>query len=343
MDVNGFTIDLSFWLTFFERPLAQQAVLLFALGAWVPLAAFFMKALGELWVLYRQTVKNISHWKWVILAVDIPPLFIQSPKAVEQIFAQLSGTLAHIDVEGKFWYGKKQKWFSLEVISIEGYIQFLVRTEAEYRDLVEAAIYAQYTDAQITEVEDYVDNIPSVYPHEEYDIMGVEFKLAQPDPYPIRTYPSFQYNLSKDAVFSDPMAAILENFTRIGRGENLWMEIIVEPVDTSWKNKGITLAKSLMKGEDDQAHGGGLLTQVGSVPALIMKEMFNILHWNFEGEGHDDKKEKKVDITPGTRSTVEAIEEKISKIGFKSKVRILYGQKNLFIVRTIVLKALLAP
>ena len=328
MDLNGFTIDLPFWLTFFERPIAEQAMLLFALGAWVPLAAFFIKALGELWVLYRQTVKNVSHWEWVILAVDIPPMFIQSPKAVEQIFAQLSGTLQHIDVGGKFWQGKKQKWFSLEVISIEGYIQFLVRTEAEYRDLVEAAIYAQYTDAQITEVEDYVDNIPSSYPNEEYDVMGVEFKLSQPDPYPIRTYPSFQYNLSKDAVFSDPMAAILENFTRIGRGENLWLEIIVEPVDNNWKNKGITLAKSLMKGEDDHGPGGGLLTQAGSVPGLMLKEFFNILHWNFEEEHHDDKKDKKVDITPGTRSTVEAIEEKISKIGFKSKVRILYAAKK---------------
>lgn len=329
MEVSGFTIDLSFWVTFFDLPLTEQAAVLFAIGLWVPLAVFFLKAGAELWVNYRQNVKNTSKWKWVLLAVDIPPMFIQTPKAVEQIFAHLSGTLGHLDVSGKFWKGQKQKWFSLEIISIEGYIQFLVRTEAEYRDLVEASIYAQYTEAQITEVEDYVNNIPDFYPNKDYDVLGIEFKLAQPDAFPIRTYDDFQYSLSKDAVFSDPMAAVLENFTRIGRGENLWMQVIIEPVDSSWKSKGIALAKALMAGEgDEHGHGGGVMSLVNSIPSSLLKESFNIINWNFEG-GHDDHADSgKNDITPGTKVTVEAIEEKISKTGFKSKVRLLYAAKK---------------
>lgn len=327
--MNGFVLDFSFWSTFFDLSLIEQAKILFALGAWVPLAVFFFKAGTQLWVDYREKNKNTKNWKWVLLAVDIPPMFIQSPKAVEQIFAQISGIQSHIDVSGKFWQGKKQKWFSMEIISIEGYIQFLIRVEAEFRDLVEAAVYAQYTEAQITEVEDYVDNIPNHYPDSNYDVMGVEFKLAENEAYPIRTYPHFQYNLSKDAVFSDPMAAILENFTRIGQGENLWMQLIVEPKDSSWKEKGIELAKELMSGGGHgHGHGSGIGSVIAGIPMFILKEAQNIWAWNFEGGEHHDEKPARVELTPGTKTTVEAVEEKVAQIGFKTKMRLLYAAKK---------------
>lgn len=305
----------------------EMAVVLFALIGWVILILFFVKTLAELWVDYREKTKYIPHWEWVVLAVDIPPLFIQTPKAVEQVFAHLSGASPHITVFEKFWKGKKQKWFSFEVISIEGYIQFLVRTEVEFRDLVEAAIYAQYTEAEITEVEDYVDSTPNRYPSETHDVLGVEFKLAEEDAYPIRTYHDFEYQLSKDAVFSDPMAAILENFTRLGHGENLWMQLIIEPVSGHWKEKGIDLVKKLMGNEVH--HHDSLAGKFASIPMAIMKELGNIWYWSFEPEEHHEEKAGGADkLSPGGKKTVEAIEDKISKIGFKSKLRVLYAARK---------------
>lgn len=322
----GITIDLSFWQWFINLPLLEAARVLFALGGWVIVAYVFFKALAEMWVDYRQSAKHTSRWGWVVLAVDIPPLFIQSPKAVEQIFAHLSGASDSADVLQKFWHGKKQKWFSFEIVSIEGYIQFLVRTEAEYRDLVEAAIYAQYTEAEITEVEDYVDNIPNAYPDSEYDLLGVEFKLAEKDAYPIRTYPGFEYKISKDEVFSDPMAAVLENFSRIGHGENLWMQLIIEPVGNKWKEEGIELAKKLLGQEKKKAPS--LMSRFAEIPGVIAKELMNALRGSFEEEEKKEEKPEKPELTPGERETVEAIEEKISKLGFKTKLRILYAARK---------------
>lgn len=323
----GLTVNWSFWNWFINLPIPTAAWVLFALGGWVLLAYFFFKAGAELWVKYREEVKNTSHWQWVVLAVDIPALFIQTPKAVEQVFAHLSGALAHIDVADKFWRGKKQKWFSFEIVSIEGYIQFLVRTEVEFRDLIEAAIYAQYTDAEITEVEEYVDNIPDTYPNLDYDVMGAEFQLSQAGAYPIRTYPEFQYSLSKDAVFSDPMAAILENFSRVGHGENLWMQLIVEPVGSHWKEEGIELAKELM-GHSEPHHGPSFIDTLMGVLHNLGKELLYGLFGGEAEESHDSEHESKVELTPGMKDTVEAIEEKINKIGLKSKMRILYAAKN---------------
>lgn len=324
----NFTIDLSFWGWFIGLDSINMAIVLYTLFGWIIFCGVFFKAGLYLWVKYRRENKYIPHWKWVLLAVDIPPLFIQTPKAVEQIFAHLSGAAMHINVRDKYWIGKRQKWFSFEIVSIEGYIQFLIRTEVAYRDLVEASVYAQYPEAEITEVEDYVDYIPNYYPNKEYDVMGVEFKLQEKLPYPIRTYPSFEYSLSKDVVFSDPMAAILESFTRIGRGEHMWMQLLVEPTDNHWKEEGIELAKKMM-GQEPEHKSNPILSLLADAPQAFAREISNIWQWNFEPRepAHGaDKKEISVNrLSPGAKDTVLAVEEKIAKIGFKSKLRVLYA------------------
>lgn len=325
----GITIDLSFWQWFTLQNSNEQTKIIFVIFGWAILAAilFYMGAI--LWIEYRQNVKFAHNWKWVLLAVDVPPLYMQTPKAVEQIFAHLSGAKTSPNVGEKFWKGKKQKWFSFEIVSIEGYIQFLIYTESEFRDLIEAAIYAQYADAEITEVEDYAKDIPTHYPNSEYDVMGVEFKLASPEVYPIRTYPSFEYNISKDLVFSDPMAAILENFSRIGHGENLWLQLIVEPADSKWKQKGIDLVRKVMGKKPERA--SGLSAKLLGVPQALMQEVQNIWYWKFEPDEHKAGGDTSADVnklSPGTKNTLEAIEEKISKIGFYSKLRVLYAARK---------------
>ncbi len=324
----GFSVDLSFWQEIFLLPPNELIKILIALGGWTILALIFFYMGAELWLEYRRKFKYVSQWKWVLLAVDIPPLFVQTPKAVEQIFVHLSGAQVGPNIGQKYWQGKKQKWFSFEIVSIEGYIQFLIYTEAEFRDLVEAAVYAQYPEAEITEVEDYAGNIPGIYPNSEYDMFGVEFKLAEPDAYPIRLYPSFEYNISKDQVFSDPMAAILENFSRIGTGENFWMQIIVEPITNKWKERGIEVVKKIISGK--KAANAGVLGSIMSVPQMILQEFFNVWNWSFEPSAPKEEAPpgKVQDLTPGNKALVESIEQKISKIGFKSKLRILYAARK---------------
>ncbi|KKQ41006.1 MAG: hypothetical protein US58_C0007G0017 [Candidatus Magasanikbacteria bacterium GW2011_GWA2_37_8] len=318
------SIDLTFWNELFNQPTLLLVESLFSIIGWAILSLIFFFMGAELWVSYRQS-KYTKKWQWSLLAVDIPPLLVQTPKAVEQIFAHLSGAQTGANIGEKYWKGKKQKWFSLEIVSMEGYIQFLIRTEVEFRDLVEASIYAQYPEAEITEVEDYADLLPGHYPNDKYDVFGLDFGLEAEDPYPIRTYPDFQYNLSKDAVFSDPMAAILENFSRIGHGENFWMQIIIEPTGNKWKEKGIELVKELIAG--GHHHKESILGSVANVPKYLAQEAINIWDWKFEHEeahGKEEQPKKISDLTPGGKTTIEAIENKISKIGFKTKVRVMY-------------------
>jgi len=324
----GFTVNWEFWSWIFSQPTLDLIKYLFAIIGWEILALIAISIGSQLLASFRAK-KIEANWQWIVLAVDIPPLYIQTPKAVEQIFAHLSGAKVSIHLLDKYWRGKRQKNFSFEIISIEGYIQFLIRTESEYRDLVEAAVYAQYPEAEITEVEDYVEMIPGSYPSDTHHMFGVEFQLADADAYPIRTYPSFEYKISKDDVFSDPMAAILENFSRIGHGEHFWLQIIIEPAGNDWKEKGIDLVKSIISG-GGHGHGGGFLTMLGDVPMMIAKEILTIINGTeFVPHEHEEAPAGKIsDLTPGGKGTIEAIEEKIAKIGFKTKVRALYAARN---------------
>ncbi|HSR89049.1 MAG TPA: hypothetical protein VLK22_01440 [Candidatus Udaeobacter sp.] len=335
----GFVADLSFWGTILELPSFELGKVVFAIIGWAILALilFFMGA--ELWASLRQT-KYTSDWKWTVLAVDVPPDTIQSPKAVEQIFAIISGAHSGSSVADKYGPGFKQRWFSLEVISLEGYIQFLVYTEEKFRDLVEAAVYAQYPMAEITEVEDYVSVIPNTYPNKTHDVVGIEFGLATEDAYPIRTYSDFEHSVTPDFTFNDPMAAILENFTRIGAGENLWLQIIVEPISSKWKEHGIglvknslhekgnKLVKSLIENKKHEVKQNFLLKILNSVATDILHNIAS------PGEAVVKKKEEKAapgkvsDLSPGMRDTIVAIEEKISKIGFKAKIRVMYAAEK---------------
>lgn len=321
----GFSLDLSFWQDFFSMSYWQIAMAVFAFFVWWLLILFLFKKAAVLWLKTKQ-VEHLATWQWVTLAVDVPPQFIQSPKAVEQIFVHLSGSFTGYGIYDRYWHGLVNKWFSFEIISIEGYIQFVVRTETHYRDLVEAAIYAQYYEAEITEVEDYTSLTPEKFPNETHDAQGVEFALAENEVYPIRTYPHFEYNISKDVVFSDPMAALLENFSRAGEGENLWLQLVVVPVDNSWKQGGLDLVKEIVSGKK-KIKKSGVVATIGDFPMKVAKTALQAWSGNFEAPVKKEEKDsggKVSDLTPGGRAVVESIEEKISKLGFKSYLRALY-------------------
>src|SRR3989338_8525800 len=86
--------------------------------------------------------KFLSEQKWVVLAIDVPENE-QSPKAVENIFAIVKGTKAVITAKEKWIFGRFLLPTSFEIVSIDGYIQFFIHTNAKFRDHLEAAIYSQ--------------------------------------------------------------------------------------------------------------------------------------------------------------------------------------------------------
>lgn len=336
MDIGIFSFDLGLISDFLNRPTLSILADIFAVFGYLFIFYLLLYLGLHLYEEYRQEL-NVHQWKWVLLAIDIPALNVQTPKAVEQMFSHLAGALNTPNVAEKFYHGFKQQWFSFEIISIGGYIQFLVRTEEKFRDLVEASVYAQYPEAEVIEVEDYVTAAPDHFPNDTMDMWGADFVLANNDAYPIRSYREFEHSISKDTVLKDPMGTFLESFSRIGPGEQMWFQILVEPIDNHWKEKAIEKIKEII-GDTSSAHGHGnpMLDKVTSAPLKLLEGIGDQVFAREAGESHDAhaKEGPKNEIqylTPGQKLTLEAMEAKIAKIGFKTKIRAIYlANKEVF-------------
>ena len=99
---------------------------------------------------------------------------------------------------------------------------------------------------------------------------GTEFLQVDNQAYPIRTYPEFEYPLTKE--FKDPMLALLETFHKLGPGEQLWLQIIIVPIEQEeWKKKAVHLIRKLIG--ETQHRGGGLLGGVMKEVGRISQEM----------------------------------------------------------------------
>ncbi len=321
------TLDLTSIIEFLSDnavPLLSSALVLFVLGTFLWLVG---SAAAKLWLIHIQ--HDYEHnQKFILLAIDIPPENLQTPKAAEQIFAQLHGAQSNPNMKEKWLTGKHQQTFSFEIVSIGGYIQFLIRTNEVFRDLVESAIYAQYPDAEITEIADYASGLPTKFPDPTHELWAIEFVLAKKSAYPIRSYPDFEHT-SAEEVFKDPMAALLEVLSKLRTGEQAWLQLVIAPVDDDWKDEGEEIV-DFLAGKPGKETKKGFVDKLAAFPLLALSAISDALLPTYGGEGEGAKKSPEFvwslvqHLTGGEKDDIQAIEDKISKIGYRVKFRFGY-------------------
>lgn len=328
--VLNFLFDVFYQLQISPNPF-YSGVILFMNGLWVLVIIMTIMAGKELWHDWRQGVHHVKTRKFIILAIDVPRDNEQSPKAVENIFAHLHGALPGSNtLYQEWWEGKTPDYFSMELVSIEGYVQFLVYLQEDYRDLVESAFYSQYPNAEITQVEDYVYGQDNEFknlrfPNNKYQMYGCEFVFIKPDAYPIRLHMDFEHSLSQE--FKDPMASLLETMNKIGPGEQFWFQLVITPeYDHNWHPKSNAAAMKIAgksidvpQSKADKAIGGlvGLLDMAG-------KAVFPFYNQTEETEKKDEMPSLMLHLTPAEQRQVESIQMKADKHGYWTKFRYLY-------------------
>jgi hypothetical protein len=264
--------------------------------------------------------------QYVLLAINVPSQTEQTPKALESLFSNLIGTYSSFNWRDIWITGKLQATFSFEIVSTEGYIQFLVYTQTRFRDLIEASVYAHYPEAEISEVEDYAAIAPHHFPDEDYDGWGAEMTLKKDDHFPIRTYVDFEDKLSstKDKL-RDPLGQILELLGKMRPGEHFWIQFLVQPAGTDWQKRGIDYVTKLF-GNEKPHKPGALASAVGgalSIPNAILQEATGI---SLIPEEHHKEQDiwKSFKLTPIEKEQAEAVVRKAGKLGYPTKVRMAY-------------------
>lgn len=299
------------------------AWLIFKAGGWIPFLIVMIKGLSWAWLDERSGI-FVSRQKKVFLAIDVPKNNEQLPKAVENIFAHIQGAYSSATKKEKWIDGKFGPVFSFEIVSIGGYIQFVIMTWEKYRDMIEALIYAQYPEAEITEIEDYTKFAPQKWPNKTHLMFATEFVTKNSIYLPIKTYPEFEEKLAGE--FKDPMAQLLESLSRLLPDEQVWLQVLIQLEKQEWQKGGDKLVKKMI-GAKAPKPKPTLVDKAVELPLTALTVASDAV---FGAAAAPVKKEDKgarsemLFLSPGERAAVEAVERKISKLGYKTKIRFIY-------------------
>jgi hypothetical protein len=236
--------------------------------------------------------------EYTVLRIDVPRNNDRSPLAAEQMFAAIHGIFSE---SAKF-----QNHLSFEIVARDKFIQFYLYLPIHLKDFVEGQIYAQYPSVEIHEVDDYAQQVNVV--SKSYAVC--ELALNKPEVYPIKQFTDFEV---------DPISGITSVMSKLNQDEEVWIQMIIRPVGDEWQEKGHKTVTAVRAGK-----------KVGTgnpIFGSVMKGLFGFgrdLLVNAVSPGADTTLPvKEIKLPASVEEALKSIEQKITKLGFETRVRIL--------------------
>lgn len=271
---------------------------------WLPLVFAF--TCFDLWITYKRR-EYIQSQGSMLLEVRIPKEMLKSPMAMEVFIGTLyqAGVGTLIDVYIK---GRVRPWFSLELVSLDGAVHFYIWLHPKFKNIVEAQLYAQFPNIEIHEVEDYAMKVHHDLAKYNFGWMG-QFALTKSNAFPIKSY--IDYGLDKDQeeeYKNDPIVPLLEFLGSLKKGEQAWVQILIQAHTKEGIKYGRVMAKADWKAE-------------------IEKEIKDIVKkGTLKPEG--DTKVSMISLSKGQQDIIAAIERTAAKPAFDTMIRAAYIAEN---------------
>jgi len=308
---------------------------------WVLLPLMLSTQLKELYLWWLDWDFAYAKSKWKMLEI-VPPKEVLIPfKAMEDVFNIVWAIWDGANWREKWVDGELDNspfWCSWEIVSLEGKIHFYLRLLSAHRTSIETALYAHYPDIEIREVSDYVNLVPPTVPNEEWDLYGEDFYQAKDPAYPIKTYEKFfepqGERIAAEEKRIDPIISLLEGLSKLGPGEQYWMQFITIPIadsDSSWRAGAQKIIDKISKRPEKKE-------------TTLIEDLFYVakqLALGPEKEGSGEKAsykwasqqkeesgEREMVLTPGERELITDIETKAKKAAFKVVLRGFYVAKR---------------
>ncbi|MCH8741649.1 hypothetical protein IH779_01995 [Patescibacteria group bacterium] len=287
---------------------------------WVPLAILFFYLTVTLY-LFLIRERWLSRTKWITLEIKIPKEILKPIKAMENVFSNLWAIYDPANPRERWLEGKVPLSISCEIVSIDGEPHFYIRVPIKFQPLVESAIYSQYADVEISVVDDYTKYVPLDIPNKDWEMWGTDYILNKPDSYPIKTHPFFELEREiKEEKRVDPMSFLLEGLSKLGPGEQLWVQITAVPVtnlENNWVSRGEKIRDKLAK------------RILQDAPKPLIQEAAEVL---ISGPPVPSAEKEifppEMRLTPGERDVIVGVENKIGKHGFETNIRFIYLAKR---------------
>ncbi|RJQ36745.1 hypothetical protein C4552_02530 [Candidatus Parcubacteria bacterium] len=292
-------------------------VALFSHTWWMWMPPMLFVTGRALWKYYLK-VRYFANLEWVLLEIRIPRDIPKTPEAMEQLYGGLQTMIWSLDPLEVWWQGLQRDYIIFEMVSLEGEVHFYIRTPVFFRNVVENHLYAQYPEAEVVEVEDYVRRLPPTMPTPEWDLFGIEFSLAKEDAYPIRTYRDFVSMQPGQEEYEkvDPFSSMAEAFGKIGPGEYMAYQLLFQPAeDDDWKVEGEALIKKL---------AGEKVPEKKSMIGMIAQELSGALLGTAQPAPEKKPAFEFKMIPANIEEQIKAISRNITKPGFSTVIRFTY-------------------
>lgn len=276
-----------------------------------------------LYLLFRFIKWAVHHHTDINRSLDMVFLKIQVPKreskedleqeqasfSASKDFKEVVGIATHmfealhsIYIKSVKNYFVGQDFFSLEYAVIDSLIHFYIVVPRDLVNLVEKQLTGFYPDCYVEKVQDYNIFKPNSR------AAGYYLHMMKQYLYPIKTYTRLN---------SDPINNIINVLSKLGPDDGAGIQIMVKPKKDSWQHKGREEAKNIFA--QKKKHGFGILNPLTWVSAVF----------DFFVKGQIDDKSKNLNeqgqyrTTPITDEEVKAMEEKNSKVGYETVIRIV--------------------
>ncbi|MEI7463227.1 MAG: hypothetical protein WCK03_02410 [Candidatus Taylorbacteria bacterium] len=266
----------------------------------------------ELWVNYVRA-KNFLSLKYCVVEIKLPKDTFKSPLAMEVFFTAL-----HNGADGNFiaqyWKGETRPWYSMELVSIEGQVKFMMWMEERRKTNLVSALYSQFPNIEVRDVEDYSRSVH--YDPKTMKIWASDFKFVKEDPYPIKTY--VDYGLDKDPKEEfkvDPMLPLLEFLGSVGPNQQIWIQIPI----IAHKNDQRLPGHIFKRGDLWKDRAADIINEM----------MIRDPKTKVSGAVNDETGYSKMPtLSKGEQETVMALERSVSKYAFDCGVRAVYIAKK---------------
>jgi len=246
-----------------------------------------------------------------LLRISVPKNNDRTPQAAEQMFASLHGIFRS--------GAEDQSHLSFEIVSKNKTINFYAYVPTDVRDFVSSQIFAQYPTVEITEIakeDDYTALSP------EKHIAATELDLKKTTAYPLKTFQNFEV---------DPLSSITGALSSVTDQEEIWIQVLVKPIDDDWQELGKKEIKAIKEPGGKHVGFGELIAKESK--ALLIEGLKNIVSGPTKTDDKKKDEKKKDDKDSQESAAAKAIEEKITKLGFATNIRILAASTDEFAAR----------
>ncbi len=201
------------------------------------------------------------------------------------------------------WYKifTAQEFLSFEIAVLEGQVHFFVVCPRKLLSIVEKQLTAFYPDAYVEQVEDYNIFRPNSKVVSHYMVLKKDFWL------PIKTFQRMNV---------DPLNTVINSLSKIGKDDGAVVQLMIRPKKDGWQKQGRRVAHRIFQSD-------AVSTFTWYNPLSWIATLFELLTKGEKMENIGDAQKGTTRTTPITDEEVKAIEEKCSKPGFESIIRLV--------------------